>query len=275
MRANENNSTELDCWFSACMKIESLNDFMSMRDIFHELVLNGCKFSNYLFNLIDSMSELKQFKFDANTRGANDNDTNKPMSTFSYNSYMSYFIKSLAFICNYNLEKLFNNSNQCELFLKSIFVKLNELLLANEQLLASTETAIDNLGWFKCDMKKFLISLHVNNLGFKYFSDKKFFNFLRRKHSIYNFILKYLYSYNDVNSSMHLHSSHACEQQIDPLKLADLSKLKIKSTLAYLDMTLINRLRMPKLVNQFVGAELSQGLGKSYERTKINKKFGK
>jgi len=74
---------------------------------------------------------------------------------------------------------------------------------------------------------------------------------------------------------MHLRSSHSCEQQIDPLKLADLSKLKIKSTLAYLDMTLINRLRMPKLVNQFVGAELSQGLGKSYERTKMNKKFGK
>ena len=57
-------------------------------------------FPAFLFSLIDSMSELKQFKFDVKTR-----DSGIPI--FSYNTYMSYFIKSLTFVCIYNLEKIF------------------------------------------------------------------------------------------------------------------------------------------------------------------------
>ena len=131
LRANANNSTELDCWFAASMKLNDLSEFMNMRNIFHELVLNGCKFSNYVFNLVDSMNELKQFKFDYQN---NESNNLKTMPPFGYNSYMSNFLKSLAFVCNYNLEKLFNNANQCELFLKTIFLKINELFLSNEQL---------------------------------------------------------------------------------------------------------------------------------------------
>ena len=270
IKVNEDNSTELDCWFAASMKLDSLNDFMSMRDIFHELVLNGCKFSNYLFSLIDSMSELKQFKFDVKTR-----DSGIPI--FSYNTYMSYFIKSLTFVCIYNLEKLFKNTNQCELFLKSVFLKINELLLVNEQLFAEktvtdTDSALDsksNLDWFMSDLKKLLKQLFTNNLGFKYFPNKIFFNFLKKKHSIYHLILKYLYSYN--NNNNHNSNSISMDERIDPLKLSDLSKLKIKSTLAYLDLDLINRLCLPRHMNQFVGAELSPGLGQSCERRKLNK----
>ena len=124
-----------------------------------------------------------------------------------------------------------------------------------------------NIEWFKRDMGLFLRSLHLNNLSFKYFSNSKFFNFLKKKHSIYNLINKQLYSYQANHNNCHSF------QAIDPLKLTDLSKLKIKKTLAYLDVDLINRLNIPTHMNQFLSAELSFGLGKSYERTKINKIF--
>ena len=45
-----------------------------------------------------------------------------------------------------------------------------------------------NIEWFKRDMVLFLRSLHLNNLSFKYFSNRKFFNFLKKKNSIYNLI---------------------------------------------------------------------------------------
>ena len=132
-RANEHNSTELDCWFAASMKLDSLSDYAHMREIFHELVLNGCKFSNYLFSLFDSMNDLKQFKFDSSS-------ATSATSSFNYNVYISFFLKCLDFMFGYNLEKLFSNANQCELFLKSCFVKINELLLINDHVLFDEHT---------------------------------------------------------------------------------------------------------------------------------------
>ena len=119
------------------------------------------------------------------------------------------------------------------------------------------------MNWFKFDLRNFLCSLHKNNLAFKYFSNKKFFNFLKKKQSIYNLIVKNLYTYQN----SHHHNSFSLK---DPLKLTDLAKLKVKSTIAYLDMSLINRLSIPKHMNQFISAELSPGLGNSYKRAKMN-----
>lgn len=128
-------STELDSWFAASMKLHTCSEFNEMSNLFHELSLNGAKFSNYLFILIDSMGELSQFK----------NSFLKPKQmiehrhslsnveidnyTFCYNSFFSNFFKCLTFICNYNLGKLFSSEQKMELFLKSLFVKINELFL--------------------------------------------------------------------------------------------------------------------------------------------------
>ena len=128
-------STELDSWFAASMKLHTCSEFNEMSNLFHELSLNGAKFSNYLFILIDSMGELSQFKHSflkppqiiehrlSLTNVEIDN------YTFCYNSFFSNFFKCLTFICNYNLGKLFSSDQKMELFLKSLFVKINELFL--------------------------------------------------------------------------------------------------------------------------------------------------
>ena len=122
-----------------------------------------------------------------------------------------------------------------------------------------------NVEWFKEDLRCLLNSLYRNNLSFKYFANKKFFNFLKKKQSIYRLIEIHLYSYTNAMEST--------VAQVRPLKLADLSMLKIKSTLKYLDCDLINTLALPKHLNEALGRDLSAGLGKSYERAKMNKLF--
>jgi hypothetical protein len=256
-------STQLDSWFMASMKLESLQDFMSMKEIFHELVLNGCKFSKHLFSLVDSMSDLKQFKF-LHTGSHRDHE-------LGYNLFMSYFIKCLTFICSYNLDKLFGK-HQCELFWKSIFVKLNELLLLNDRLflqqcsrgIIKTPCQSNNMEWLKYDLSSLLGAMYTNNLALKYFSSGKFFNFLKKKHVIFNLVNKFLYSYPSDEQT------NGGEPVRSPLLLTDLSKIQIKSNLIYMDVDFINKLDIPRHLCQFLGNELSTGLGQSYERTKMN-----
>ena len=293
-------STELDCWISTSMKLDSSVDFIEMCSIFHELVLNGAKFSNYVFTLLDSMNELKQYKF-LNNNLYND---------FTYNVFCSYFMKCLTFLLNYNLEKLFNNNeNQCELFLKTLFLKLNELFFVNENL--SFQSNEENVEWFLNDLKQFLRSLYLNGLSFKYLSNKKFFNFIKKREFIYKFVETHLYSVNssldsqslpitptsstsltslDSASSMMSSSSlvdvvlfdkekSINKQDVnsnfiaEPLSLMNICKIKIKSTIYKLDSELINKLSLPNQLIRYLSNELASGLPKSYSRVQMNNKF--
>lgn len=292
-KPTENESTELDCWFAASMKLNSVVEFIDMCNIFHELVLNGAKFSNYTFTLLDSMNDLNQFK--NLSQSENNSNNNNSSNRFEYNLYSSYFIKCLTFILNYNLEKLFNNSeSKCELFLKTCFMKLNELFLLNdlfnyanekidqqqyESIVVRNQNVLLNLNRtnidrFKYDFKLFLNALYRNNLSFKYFSNRNFFNFVKKRESIYHLIQTNLYSieYDDMfdeSSSDYGMSSSKCFVA-EPLSLANLAKLRIKSSIRYLDNELLKQLPLPKQLVYFLGAELASGLGKSYERCKFN-----
>jgi len=59
----------------------------------------------------------------------------------------------------------------------------------------------------------------------------------------------------------------------EPLRLAKLAKLKIKKSLTYLDISLINKLDLPKNLSDDLSAGLVPGLEISYERNKMNKLF--
>jgi hypothetical protein len=291
-------STELDCWISTSMKLDTCVDFIEMCNIFHELVLNGAKFSNYIFTLLDSMNELKQFKF------LNNNLNNG----FSYNLFCSYFMKCLTFLLNYNLEKLFNNNeNQCELFLKTCFLKLNELFFVNDNL--SYQSIDEDVEWFLNDLKQFLRSLYLNGLSFKYLSNKKFFNFIKKREFIYKFVETHLYSLastldsqsppitptsstslTSLDSASSILSSsslvdaalfdkNTCPIQnesnfyAEPLSLSSLCKIKIKSTIHKLDSELINKLSLPNQLIRYLSNELATGLPKSYARVQMNNTF--
>ena len=328
-------STELDSWFAGSMKLYTCTDYFEMCNLFHELALNGAKFSNALFVLIDSMSELSQF----NTRNRSlPPRVNLPPTlteseianyNFDYNSFFSYFLKCLTFVCNYNLEKLFSSEQKCELFLKSCFLKLNEMFLANNNwhmidavllgshpiasrshfqtgdaaLATSYDYFIYNrhaIEWFMFDFEQFLKALYANGLAFKYFSGKTFFNFLRKHTFIYFLVETTLYSSSGSNTlnnftsnclSLRDYNCNCSNKYLDymqlkamrygqmergvarPLSLANLAKIKIKKTIAYLDVDLINRIDLPKQLNFYLSAELAKGLHASYERSKMNKKF--
>jgi len=116
--SNLNDSSELDSWFSSAMKLNCDTEFVEMCNLFHELILNGAKFTNNLFGFIDSMTDKVQF----NTSGYS-------KKTFFYNSYLSNFLKCLTFMSNYDLRKLFSSEKALELFFKSVFLKINEVFL--------------------------------------------------------------------------------------------------------------------------------------------------
>jgi len=116
--SNLNDSSELDSWFSSAMKLVCDTEFVEMCNLFHELILNGAKFTNNLFGFIDSMTDKVQF----NTSGYS-------KKTFFYNSYLSNFLKCLTFMSNYDLRKLFSSEKALELFFKSVFLKINEVFL--------------------------------------------------------------------------------------------------------------------------------------------------
>ena len=59
----------------------------------------------------------------------------------------------------------------------------------------------------------------------------------------------------------------------EPLRLTKLAKLKIKTSLKYLDISLIDKLDLPKNLSDYLSAGLVTGLGISYERNKMNKLF--
>lgn len=61
--------------------------------------------------------------------------------------------------------------------------------------------------------------------------------------------------------------------QTEPLSLMNLARLKIKQSLVYLDVDLINRLPLPRQLNKFLAEGLAPGLKISYERAKMNKRF--
>jgi len=113
-------SSELDSWFASAMKLSSDTEFFEMCELFHELVLNGAKFTGQLFGFIDTMTDKIQFK----------TSSGRSKQIFVYNSYLSYFIRCLTLMGNYDLQRLFNSNKVVELFLKSIFMKINEILLS-------------------------------------------------------------------------------------------------------------------------------------------------
>lgn len=323
-----NFSSELDSWFGASMKLSSHHEFCEMTNLFHELALNGAKFSHCLFNFIDSMHELSQFNrnpdqllfLPRNSTALTDGELSN--YTFIYNTFFSNFFKSMTFICNYRLEKLFSNERNVEFFLKSIFLKINEMFLVNNnwhmidmilfsknhlnetstQASASYEYFIFNrnaLEWFIFDFKQFLKSLYSNGLAFKYFWNKSFFRFLRKRQFISHLIETYLYS---DSSSFHTHKTRnlsmseyifndmlkhtqlmhlrvVCEEKIKslvkPLKLMIYAKHQVKNSLKHLDKTLIERLECPNHLKAYLSSELATGLPNSYQRSKMNKIISK
>jgi hypothetical protein len=253
-----------------------------MRQLFHELVLNGAKFSNNLFLIIDQMNNLYHFN-QLKHRGPPVHllaqsfyltKTELTNYTFIYSKYNSNFLKCLAFICNYNLNKLFDSEEKCILFLKSCFIKINEIFIQTNnwhiideclllQKSSHSNTSfdfyfnynLDSIRQFLYDFEQFLKSIRNNGL-LKYFPNKNFFNFLRKYHSIYNLIDTHLYSHGSASL----------------LRLTSLTKIKIKSHLIYLDNTIINKLALPKHLLDYLAAGLADnGLTNSFERSKMNK----
>ncbi len=156
LKVDQNNykiSTELDSWYAASMKLYSSHEYYEMRNIFHELILNGAKFSNHLFVLIDSMNSLQHFNQQKhrvppfhvidNSQLAFFTKTELVNYTFVYSKLNSNYLKCLAFMCNYNLEKLFDSEEKCAMFLKSCFVKLNEIFLVTNNWHLIDEILID------------------------------------------------------------------------------------------------------------------------------------
>lgn len=283
-------SSELDAWYASSMKLYSLSDLATMKNLFHELVLNRAKFSNHLFSIIDSMNQLYHFNEIKNRSPPSGYFDSSVLSYFTrselenfqfvYTKYNSNYLKALAFICNYNLENLFDSDEKCGMFLKSCFIKLNELFLVNNNWNLIDEILLDkrmnsaldeyfnfnrdSILLFLYDFRQFLTSLYTNGLSFKYFSKKKFFNFLRKFRFIYYLIETNLYKLpNETNRFI----------QSEPLALVNLAKLKILNSLKYVDINLINRLGLPRDLVNYLSSQLANGLTISYERAKMNKLF--
>jgi hypothetical protein len=160
------------------------------------------------------------------------------------------------------LNDLFNYSNEK--------INANTIMVRNQNVLSNLNKT--NIDWFKYDFKLFLNALYKNNLSFKYFSNRNFFNFIKKRESIYHLIQTNLYSI-DYGSEIDDNSSDLIvigKFIAEPLSLANLAKLRIKSLIKYLDSDLLKQLPLPKQLINYLGAELATGLGKSYERCKLN-----
>lgn len=296
-------SADLDSWFAGSMKLYSSSDYLEMRNIFHELVLNGAKFTNHLFVVIDSMNSLYYFN-DMRNRGppsqivikGNVNQLTKNeilQYKFVYTKCNSNYLKCLTFICNYNLESLFDCNEKCSMFLKSCFVKINELFLINNNWNLIDDFLIDKclnqaaisehfyhnqdaILQFLYDFEQFLKVLYTTSLSFKYFPKKKCFNFLRKFRFIYFIIESNLYSssnFNLLELELETKNKLSIRNISEPLSLRSLAKSKVKSSLKYLDVNLINKLDLPKSLNDYLSTGLANGLHTSYERAKMNKLY--
>ena len=107
---------------------------------------------------------------------------------------------------------------------------------------------------------------------------KKCFNFLRKFRFVYHLIETHLYSESySVPLADYFENNKPIKpltvKQCEPLRLAKLAKLKIKTSLKYLDISLVNQLDLPKDLRDYLSAGLVTGLERSFERNKMNKLF--
>ena len=222
----------------------------------------------------------------------------------------TYFMR-WPFLCNYELEKLFASESKCELFLKTCFLKINELFIQcnnwhiiDEFLFApppftfNTECANNAYGEY-IDFIRLLDALRSNLWVFKYFKNKRFFNFLKKTKAIYYLIENCMYS-TSIASSIesilsaldYYHSSAAISNSfwnlsednsslfasktralVQPLSLANLAKVRIKRSLKYLDVEMMAKLALLKYAINYLSNGLAKGLPHSFERAKMNKIF--
>ncbi len=106
----------MNAWLYASMTLVNEIEFVDMCNMFHELVLKGERFSadfvqTFYFNqMIEYQDGVAMDYIDESYISNPDH--------FFYNKKRSYFLKSLAFCCNYNIDTLFACPHQCRMFLE-------------------------------------------------------------------------------------------------------------------------------------------------------------